>query len=214
MAGVFAPGSHFDLYTPFPLSPGDQPLGQHHGDRGPAEAGRHWYRAAQAEIRTLAPRMAEASIRRRNDFEGFVTPLKERVGGRIRPALLVLAIAVGVVMLIVCANLSNLLLARTATRQKELAVRTALGAGRWRLFRQMLTEGLTLSGGGAVLGVALAWGGTRLMSSLQGLKIPLLANIRLDASVLGFSLLAAVATGVIFGLAPALLTPSVPCTTF
>ena len=184
---------------------GDQPLGQHHGDRGRLKPG-VTVQSAQAEIRTLAPRMAEAHPER-NDFEGFVTPLKERVSGRIRPALLVLAIAVGVVMLIVCANLSNLLLARTATRQKELAVRTALG-GRWRLFRQMLTEGLTLSGCGAVLGVALAWGGTRLMSSLQGLKIPLLANIRLDASVLGFSLLAAVATGVIFGLAPALLTPS------
>ncbi len=206
MAGVFAPGSHFDLYMPFPLSPETNRWGNTMAIVGRLKPG-VTVQSAQAEIRTLAPRMAEAHPER-NDFEGFVTPLKERVSGRIRPALLVLAIAVGVVMLIVCANLSNLLLARTATRQKELAVRTALGAGRWRLFRQMLTEGLTLSGCGAVLGVALAWGGTRLMSSLQGLKIPLLANVRLDASVLGFSLLAAVATGVIFGLAPALLTPS------
>ncbi len=111
-------------------------------------------------------------------------------------------------MLIVCANLSNLLLARTATRRKELAVRTALGASRGRLIRQMLTEGLTLSACGAALGIALAAAGTRLLASLQSLSIPLLANARLDLNVLAFCLLAAVATGVIFGLAPALQVPA------
>jgi hypothetical protein len=85
--------------------------------------------SAQAELKTLAAQITRAHPER-NDFEGKITPLAEHVSGRIRPALLVLACAVGVVMLIVCANLSNLLLARTATRQKEIAIRTALGAGR------------------------------------------------------------------------------------
>jgi predicted permease len=206
MGSVFAPGSHFDLYMPFPLSPETNRWGNTMAIVGRLKPG-VTVRSAQSEIRTLAQRITAAHPER-NEFEGVLTPLKERVSGRIRPALLVLASAVGVVMLIVCANLSNLLLARTATRQKELALRTALGAGRWRIVRQMLTEGLTLSGCGAVLGVLLAWGGTRLMSSLQGLSIPLLTNVRLDATVLGFCLLAAVVTGIVFGLAPAFQTPA------
>ena len=130
------------------------------------------------------------------------------MSGRIRLALLVLACAVGVVMLIVCANLSNLLLARTATRQKEIAIRTALGAGRRRLIRQMLTEGVVLSCCGAVLGVILAAAGTHILAHLEALSIPLLGNVRTDVTVLAFCLLAAVLTGVVFGLAPALQVPA------
>jgi len=204
MGSVFAPGSRFDVYTPFPLSAETNRWGNTMAIIGRLKPG-VTVPTAQAEIRILAQRISAAHPER-NDFEGVLTPLSQRVSGRIRPALLVLASAVGVVMLIVCANLSNLLLARTAARQKELAVRAALGAGRWRLMRQMLAEGLTLSASGALLGAALAWAGTRLMSRLQGLKIPLLTDVRLDASVLGFCLLAALATGVIFGLAPAAQT--------
>ena len=137
-----------------------------------------------------------------------IIPLAEHVSGRIRPALLVLACAVGVVMLIVCANLSNLLLARTATRQKEIAIRTALGAGRRRLIRQMLTEGVALSCCGATLGVILAAAGTHILARLEALSIPLLGNVRTDLTVLAFCLLAAVLTGVVFGLAPALQVPT------
>ena len=129
------------------------------------------------------------------------------MSGRIRPALFVLVGAVGVVMLIVCANLSNMLLARTAGRQKEIAIRTALGAGRGRLIRQMLTEGSTLSCCGAALGIILAVGGTRLLASLEALSIPLLANVRVDFTVLAFCLIAAALTGVVFGIAPALQAP-------
>ena len=163
--------------------------------------------SAQAELKILAAQITRAHPER-NDFEGKLTPLAEHVSGRIRPALLVLACAVGVVMLIVCANLSNLLLARTATRQKEIAIRTALGAGRRRLIRQMLTEGVALSCCGAVLGVILAAGGTHILAHLEALSIPLLGNVRTDVTVLAFCLLAAVLTGVVFGLAPALQVPA------
>ncbi len=90
----------------------------------------------------------------RNPVVPRLTPLDQRINGRVRPALLVLACAVGVVMLIVCANLSNLQLARLGARQKELAMRAALGAGRLRLLRQMLTESIALSCCGAVLGLS------------------------------------------------------------
>ena len=122
----------------------------------------------------------------------------------MRTAVWVLAGAVAMVMLIVCANLSNLLLARTASRQKEIAIRTALGAGKKRLLAQMLTEGIVLSGTGAALGLALAYVGTRALSRLDAVSIPLLRDVRTDATALGFTLAIALLTGIIFGLAPAL----------
>lgn len=121
----------------------------------------------------------------------------------MRLAVWVLAGAVGIVMLIVCANLSNLLLARTASRQRELAVRSALGAGRQRLIVQMLTESLVLSCSGAILGIALAAAGTRLLTQLDAMSIPLLRDVRTDATVLAFTVMLAVLAGIIFGLAPA-----------
>jgi predicted permease len=163
--------------------------------------------SAQAELKILAGQITRAHPER-NDFEGRITPLAEHVSGRIRPALLVLACAVAVVMLIVCANLSNLLLARTAARQKEIAIRTALGAGRGRLIRQMLTEGVALSCCGAILGVMLAAAGTHILARLEAIGIPLLANVRTDVTVLAFCLMAAALTGVVFGLAPALQVPA------
>jgi len=115
----------------------------------------------------------------------------------------VLACAVGVVMLIVCANLSNLLLARSAARQKEIAIRVALGAGRRHLLGQILTESVLLSCSGAVLGVALTFLGARVLTQLSAMKIPLLAEVRVDNTVLAFAVSIAVATGLLFGLAPA-----------
>jgi predicted permease len=206
MASVFAPGSHFDLYFPFPLSNETNRWGNTMAIIGRLKPG-VTVGSAQAELKILAGQITKAHPER-NDFGGIVIPLAEHVSGRIRPALLVLSCAVGVVMLIVCANLSNLLLARTAARQKEIAIRTALGAGRWRLIRQMLTEGVTLSCCGAVLGVLLAAGGTHILTRIQGLSIPLLGNVRTDVTALAFCLGAAVLTGVIFGLAPALQVPA------
>ena len=111
-------------------------------------------------------------------------------------------------MLIVCANLSNLLLARMAARRKEIAIRTALGAGRARLVRQMLTEGIALSMSGAALGVLLAVAGTRALARLDAVSIPLLQDVRLDWAALGYTLGVALLTGIIFGLAPAFHTPA------
>ncbi|MGO4883469.1 MAG: ABC transporter permease [Bryobacteraceae bacterium] len=205
LASVFAPGSHFDLYFPFPLSPETNRWGNTMAIVARLKPGVP-ASSARAELRILAPQMTRAHPER-NDFEGWLVPLSEHVSARIRPALLVLACAVGVVMLIVCTNLSNLLLARTAARQKEIAIRTALGAARTRLIRQMLTEGVTLACCGALFGVLLATAGTYILAHLQTLSIPLLVNVRTDPTVLMFCLAAAILTGVIFGLAPALQVP-------
>ncbi len=201
-ASVFAPGSHFDLFFPFPLTPETNRWGNTLAIVGRLKPG-VTVGAAQAEVRILAAQISAAHPER-NTFEGKVSPLADHVSGRIRLALLVLAGAVAVVMLIVCANLSNLLLARTAARRKEIALRTALGAGRWRLLRQTLTEGLVLSCTGAALGVLLAFAGTRALAHLQTIGIPLLSHVRVDPAALGFTLAVAIVTGVVFGLAPAL----------
>jgi putative ABC transport system permease protein len=205
-ASVFTPGSHIDLYFPFPLSNETNRWGNTMAIVGRLKPG-VGIGQAQAELKILAQQITEAHPER-NNFEGKITPLAEHVSGRLRLPLLVLACAVGVVLLIVCANLSNLLLARAATRQKEIAIRAALGAGRRRLIRQMLTESVLLSCFGAALGIVLAAGGTRLLAHMQAVSIPLLENVRIDTTALEFALLASVLTGVIFGLAPALHVPA------
>ncbi len=203
-ATIFAPGSRFDLYFPFPLSPETNRWGNTMAMIGRLKPG-VTAAQAQAEIRVLAQHMTRQHPER-NGFEGIVKPLSVHVSGNIRLAVWVLAGAVGMVMLIVCANLSNLLLARTAARQREIAIRMALGAGRKRLLGQMLTEGLVLSSGGALLGLALAVAGTRLLTRLDAVSIPLLREVHTDAAALVFTVIVALITGVVFGLTPALQT--------
>jgi predicted permease len=205
-SSIFAPGSHIDLFAPFPLTAETNRWGNTMAIVARLKPGVS-VGSAQAEIKLLAAHITEAHPER-NGFEGHVRPLADHVSGRMRLALMVLAGAVGVVMLIVCANLSNLLLARTAARQKEIAIRTALGAGQWRLIGQMLTEGVALSSCGAALGVLLALVGTRALAHLDAINIPLLENVRTDGSALAFTLLMAIATGILFGLAPALQIPA------
>ena len=205
-ASIFASGTPVDVFIPYPLT--DETNG--HGNtmqaigrlRPGATAA-----SAQAEF-TLLAKQLEIQHPERNPVKPRLTPLQRHVNGRVSPALMVLACAVGVVMLIVCANLSNLQLARLGTRQKEMAMRTALGAGRLRLLRQMLTESVVLSCCGAALGLILAVAGTRTIAHLGTFNLPLLASVRLDGAALGFTLLAAVLTGVLFGLLPALQVPS------
>jgi predicted permease len=204
-ASIFAPGSHIDLYFPFPLSAETNRWGNTMAIIGRLKPGITPARA-QAELTILAEQITKAHPER-NDFGGKLSLLAEHVSGRIRPALVVLGCAVAVVMLIVCANLSNLLLARTAARQKEIAIRTALGAGRWRLIRQTLTESVVLSCCGAALGLIFAVAGTRALAHLDAMNIPLLQSVHTDATALGFILVMAVLTGLIFGSAPALQVP-------
>jgi predicted permease len=199
---VFTPGSRVDIFQPFPLTPETNKYGNTLSIVGRMKPGAT-IKGAQAEVTILA-KLDNDAHKDRNDFEPKVYALTEHVSGKLRPALFVLATAVGVVMLIVCANLSNLLLARGATRQKEIAIRAALGAGKMRLIRQMLTESLMLSFCGAVLGLVLAFVGTRILTHLTAVSIPLLGEVHIDGSVLGFTLLVAAGTGLIFGLAPAL----------
>jgi putative ABC transport system permease protein len=205
-ASVFNPGVRIDMFTAFPLSAETNRWGNTMAMIGRLNPGATAGQA-QAELRSLGVELTRLHPER-NTFEGFVRPLAEHVSGRMRAAVLVLAGAVGVVMLIVCANLSNLLLARMASRQKEIAIRAALGARRGRLIRQMLTESIALSCGGAVLGVVLAIAGTRFLAHLDAMNIALLASVRTDFTALGFTMAMAVITGIVFGLAPALHVPS------
>ena len=131
-------------------------------------------------------------------------PLKTDVVGGIATALWVLQGAVGFVLLIACANLANLLLARAESRQKEFAIRSALGAGRIRLLRQFLTEGVLLALVGGAIGAALGFVGLRLMLSANPDSIPRAAEIALDPRVLVFTLIVSVLTGLVFGMAPLL----------
>ena len=137
-------------------------------------------------------------------YTAQLTWLKEYVSGKLRRSLIVLWCAVALILLIVCVNLSNLLLARTASRSKEFAMRKALGAGRGRLVRQLLTESLVLAAAGAVFGLGLAYVVLSYLAHQGSLALPMLAMVRVDTSVLEWTLLIALAAAVLFGLAPGL----------
>jgi predicted permease len=130
--------------------------------------------------------------------------LKDDMVGALRTALWVLQGAVGFVLLIACANLANLLLARAESRQREFAIRSALGAGRWRLLRQFLTEGVVLAMLGGALGAALGYGGLQALLGVNPDSLPRAAEITLDPLVLAFTLFVSLLTGFVFGLAPLL----------
>ncbi len=137
-------------------------------------------------------------------YTGQVTGLKEYVSGKLRRSLIVLWCAVGLILLIVCVNLSNLLLARTAARSKEFAMRRALGAQRARLVRQLLTESLVLAAVGAVLGLGLAYVILSYLAHQGSIALPLLAMVRVDGTALEWTLLIAIVAAILFGAAPGL----------
>jgi predicted permease len=161
---------------------------------------------AQAEAKVLFPKFFWS--KKYPDSVGSYTAspieLKQYVSGKLRRSLIVLWCAVGLILLIVCVNLSNLLLARAAARSKEFALRSALGAGRWRLVRQLLTESMVLAGIGAVLGLGLAFGITSYLAHQGSVALPLLNDVRVDGAALVWTLVISVATAILFGLLPGL----------
>ena len=160
--------------------------------------------AAEDELRAVARRLEEAYPEENRGRGVEVVGLQEDVVEDIRPALLILAGAVGFILLIACANIANLLLARGATRQREMALRSALGASRVRLLRQLLTETLLLALAGGAAGLLLAWWGVDALLALNPSQLPAPRGIGLDARVLVFSLALSALAGFIFGVVPAL----------
>ena len=159
---------------------------------------------AQSELRVLDERMALANPDENKGRQTTLVSLHERMVGDIRPALYVLFGAVGLVLLIACANFANLLLARVATRSQELSIRAALGAGRGRLVRQVLVESMLLALLGGASGLLLGSWGVDALLALRPEDLPRVDNIRLDAGVLGFTFALSLLTGAVFGLFPAL----------
>ncbi|MBV9227109.1 MAG: ABC transporter permease, partial [Acidobacteriaceae bacterium] len=201
---VFSPGAKIDLFTPY-IMDDFRNDGNDLALIGRLKPG-VTLAQAQSEADQLFPQLyfEHKHPEYGKHYTGQLTGLKEYVSGKLRRALIVLWCAVGLILLIVCVNLSNLLLARAAARSKEFAMRGALGAGRGRLMRQLLTESLVLSGAGALLGLVLGFASVFYLAHQGSLALPLLSMVRVDGAVLAWTLLIAVGAAVLFGLTPSL----------
>ena len=201
---VFAPGTKVDLFVPIDFK-GTRLDGNTITLIGRLKPG-ITVEQARGEANLLFPKLDFRTDHPEygSDYTAYPTPLKQYVSGKLHRSLIVLWSAVGLVLLIVCVNLSNLLLARAAARSKEFALRGALGASRGRIVRQLLTESLLLSGVGAALGLALAFAITLWLQHQTSLALPLLNDVHIEATALLWTLAVAIGTAVLFGLAPGL----------
>jgi predicted permease len=208
---VFAPGTRADLFSPMTYEEVRQ-WGNTITMIGRLKPGVS-VAQARSEAASLFPnldfRKDHPEYKEYSRDSAYPTPLKEYVSGKLHRSLIMLWSAVGLVLLIVCVNLSNLLLARAAARSKEFALRGALGASRGRIVRQLLTESILLSSIGAALGLGLAFAITTWLQHQTTLALPLLNDVRIDSTALLWTLVIAVGTAVLFGLAPGLRMSSV-----
>ncbi|HEX5411110.1 MAG TPA: ABC transporter permease [Terriglobia bacterium] len=202
---VFAPGTKMDIFVPAIMDEiadwGNTLLFIGRMKPGTTVEG------TQAEANLLFPHLDFNPKHREWDFDRYraqVQSLKHHVSGKLRRSLIVLWSAVGLILLIVCVNLSNLELARAAARSKEFAMRAALGAGRRRMVRQLLTESAVLSMAGALLGLGFAFAITDYLAHQGSIALPLLSSLRVDGQALAWTLMIAAVSAVLFGLAPAL----------
>ena len=161
---------------------------------------------AQAEMDAISERLASEFPAENKGWTVRLVPLQKEIVGDVRTALLVLLAAVGLVLLIACANIANLLLTRATSRSREIAVRTALGAGRARIIRQLLSETAVLGLLGGIIGIALAYAGVQVLGSLMPENLPRLNAIRVDNFVLVFALVLSAIASVAFGLVPAMFS--------
>lgn len=159
---------------------------------------------AQSEMATIASRLEKQFPESNTGHSVKIVSLQEQVAGDFKSSLFLLLAAVGFVLMIACANVAHMLLARAASRQKEIAIRSALGSRRWRLVRQMLTESMLLSLVGGTCGLLIAYWGIDLLVALSPPDLPRVNEVTIDGRVLGFTFAVSVLTGLIFGLIPAL----------
>jgi putative ABC transport system permease protein len=165
---------------------------------------------AQADASALSARLAKQFPATNEGITLDLVPLYVRLVGEVKPALTILLGTVGLLLLIACANVANLMLARTTVREREIAIRVALGAGRGRLVRQLMTESVALAVAGGLLGLLVTMWGIDLLPAALEARLPRADGIRIDATVLAFSMCATLLTGVLFGLAPAMQTATAP----